>query len=557
MSSTTLSLLLNGAQASQAGRKDSNEDAVALRLPTDSLLRSKGAVAAIADGVSGAEAARQAAEACVLGFISDYYATPALWAVPRAAQRVLEALNLWLSGAAKVSGGHLCTLSVLVLRSCTAHIFQVGDSRVWRLRHNRLECLTTDHSRQVGSKKYLTRAMGLGPRLEVDYRKDSMNVGDRYLLTTDGIHEALSTARIQGILRGGDSLEVICQTLIDSALENGADDNLSCQIIDVLDLPKAGAADTLNSVAALPFTPSLSPGMQIDGLQVVHELHASNRSHLYLVKHIETGEQLVLKAPSVSLLDDHEAIERFALESWVGARVRHTNIIGIKYPERPRSCMYYLMEYVEGITLEKWHTLHPDSPIQEALGLIDQLLNGLRALHRADVLHADIKPGNVIVGADGTVKIIDFGSCLPRGLLDETVNVPATPLGVRQYTAPELIAGKSPTEQSDLFSVAVMIFELITAQYPAISAASDTVPALRQFNRYAPSWLQGILDRALSFKPEERFADAAEFRAALTGRDNYDWEAPAQGFYPQRWKWLSVVLFVLLIISHAARSLIN
>lgn len=559
MSKPTPSLLLFGAQESRAGIKPENEDAVAMHLPTDSSLRTKGAVAAIADGVSGASAARVAAESAVIGFINDYYSTPPLWSVPRSAQRVLESLNQWLSGNAQVHGGHLCTLSLLILRSRTAHIFQVGDSRVWRLRKSRLECLSKDHSRQVGSKKYLTRAMGMDARLDVDYSRDAIEVGDRYLLTTDGIHEVLSQARIQGILRGGGEIEQICQVLIDTALDNGADDNVSCQIIDVVEVPQPGAADTLTALSQLPFPPALSAGMQIDGLTVVRELHASNRSHLYLVTDNESGEQMTLKAPSVNLLDDHNAIERLSLESWICARVHHVNLVKTKYSDRPRSCLYYLMEYIDGITLQKWQTLHPQAPIQEVLSLADQILNGLRALHRLDVIHADIKPGNIMILSDGSVKIIDFGSAHPRGIIDYDGHIDSTPLGVRQYSAPELLTGARPTEQTDLFSVAAMLYEIITGNAPwngqhAIMKTTP-LPPIYDSNRYAPRWLQAILDRALSYNPRERFSDAAEFRAALTGKDNQDWEDVERKKERNIWQWISAALLIALIASHAMRGL--
>src|SRR5690606_5324885 len=179
-------------QYSEAGVKADNQDALALRLPFGEPLRTKGLVAALADGLSSAGAGREAAEACVLGFIHDYYATSPLWSVPRSAQRVLEALNRWLCRRTLAGEDHLCTLSVLILRSRVAHLFQVGDSRIWRLRGQQLECLTDDHSRQAGGRRLLTRAMGADTRLDVDYRHCALQQGDVFLLTSDGIHDVLS-----------------------------------------------------------------------------------------------------------------------------------------------------------------------------------------------------------------------------------------------------------------------------------------------------------------------------------------------------------------------------
>ena len=233
-------------QFSDSGPKLHNQDALAMQIPEGSLMRTKGIVAALADGLSSAGAAREAAESCVLGFISDYYATPALWSVPRSAQRVLEALNRWLCRQTLAGESHLCTLSLLILRSRTAHIFQVGDSRVWRLRNNKLECLTRDHSRMIGeNRQVLTRVMGGDTRLDVDYSNSDLQVGDVYLLTSDGVHGFLTRSRMQGILRGANQPELAAQTLVEAALANGSDDNLSCQVLHVEGLPDASADETL------------------------------------------------------------------------------------------------------------------------------------------------------------------------------------------------------------------------------------------------------------------------------------------------------------------------
>jgi len=548
-----------GAQSSSAGIKPANDDAVAMRLPEGALLRTKGVAAALADGVSSAESGREAAESCVLGFLTDYYATPPLWSVSRAAQRVLDALNQWLCGNDRQEGGHLCTLSVLVLRSRTAHLFQIGDSRIWRLRHGQLECLTQDHTRRIGGKQFLTRAMGMHPRLEVDYRSEPVEAGDRYLLTSDGVHEMLSANTLRDQLAHSTDLQATCEQLVALALDNGATDNLSCQILDVVTLPHAGADDQLTAFSQLPPPPPLYAGAILDGLEVIRELHASNRSHLYLVRDTDSGEKMVLKAPSVNLIDDRPAMERLAFESWVAERIHHANLVRLNQPHRPRTGLYFLMEYIDGISLQQWQQQNPRAGIEQVLQIADQLLNALRVLHRADVIHADIKPGNVMIQRDGGVKLIDYGSCHARGLQDNST-VAEIPLGVRQYTAPELIEGSSPSERSDMFSVAVMLYEMITGQLPwqgdTRRALSQPPVPIQQHNRYAPPWLQTILGRALCADPAQRFHDAAEFRAALSGRDQRDWTPPPVTDTAKLWKWAALLLLAALPLSHGIRTLL-
>ncbi|PNE02554.1 serine (threonine) protein kinase [Alcanivorax sp. MD8A] len=538
-------------QYSDAGPKLHNQDALAMQIPDGPLLRTKGIVAALADGLSTAGAAREAAESCVLGFISDYYATPALWSIPRSAQRVLEALNRWLCRQTLAGESHLCTLSLLILRSRTAHLFQVGDSRIWRLRNDKLECLTRDHSRMIGeNRQVLTRVMGGDTRLDVDYSSTDLQVGDIYLLTTDGIHGFLSRSRMQGIVRGCEAPDVIAQTLVEAALANGSDDNLSCQVLRVDGLPDASADETLKQRGSLPLPPPLSPGMKVDGFTVKRELYASVRSHLYLVEN-EEGKRSVLKTPSVNLEDDRDALERFVMEGWVGSRLRNPHLLhALPLPETP-SCLYQHLEFIDGVTLKQWLKEHPDAAVEEKLYLADQLLNGIRALHRADVIHGDLKPDNIMVDTSGLVRIVDFGSCHCRGMEQSASDIP---LGTRDYTAPELVDGDAPSEQSDLFSAAAIIHEMLTGALPWQGRYEKSnhrpLPALQTLNAFIPLWINNVLQIGLQRHPNQRFADAAEFRDALRrpvratkpGKDNSINEL-------RLWKGACLVLVMLLLIS--------
>ena len=208
------------AQRSSAGQKSVNEDSLGICVPKDEQLTTKGAVAVIADGVSAAEAGKEAAETCVTGFLSDYFSTPDSWSVKRSAQQVLNALNRWLYGQGQnylqAEKGYVSTLSIAVFKSQTAHLFHVGDSRIYRLRDGCLELLTRDHAMPISrGKSYLTRAMGLDINLDVDYRAADVAVADIFLLSTDGIHDFLNSSRMQAIISdAGDDLDQALSNLI-------------------------------------------------------------------------------------------------------------------------------------------------------------------------------------------------------------------------------------------------------------------------------------------------------------------------------------------------------
>ncbi|NOR40590.1 MAG: SpoIIE family protein phosphatase, partial [Gammaproteobacteria bacterium] len=221
MSST---LKITAGQHSEAGIKDSNDDACGVRVPDASLLNTKGIAAVIADGMSGSEAGKEAAEACVRGFLTDYFTTPESWSAETAGEKILSALNRWLYAQGhhhyESTRAMVTTLSVLVIKSATAHLFHVGDTRIYRMRRGQLKCLTNDHRVHISDdKNYLSRAMGIELHMEIDYRSLPVEVDDVYLLTTDGVHDYLDdTALAEFIYVRGNDLDETAAAIVASAL---------------------------------------------------------------------------------------------------------------------------------------------------------------------------------------------------------------------------------------------------------------------------------------------------------------------------------------------------
>ncbi|MFD2229363.1 bifunctional protein-serine/threonine kinase/phosphatase [Alkalimarinus sediminis] len=533
-------------QATDKGPKHQNEDCMGIMVPDEPALTIKGMVAVIADGVSSAEAGKEASETCVKNFLNDYYSTPDSWTVKTSSQKVLTALNRWLYGQGQrfidAHRGYISTLSILVIKSRMAHIFHIGDSRIYRLRGGEFEQLTSDHSAHVSKDKaYLTRAMGMDIRLDVDYRIESVEAGDLFFLSTDGIHDFLSKKEIKKALQSASSslnvntnsnvntssnvntnFEDVCQALIDQAKEVGSDDNLSCQIVRVDQLPDANSEDVYKKLSDLPFPPFLEVGMSIDGYRVLQEIHASNRSQLYVVEDIASHKKWVMKTPSVNFEDDPAYIERFIMEEWIGRRIDCPNVVKVPEEARKRQCLYYLCEYVEGNTLAKWIETTNKRDVGQILDIVEQVVRGVRSLHRKETLHQDIKPDNIVITPDGEAKLIDFGSCLVAG-----VNEIATPferdtiLGTATYAAPEYKLRRAGSVRSDLFSIAMMTYEMLTGHLP-FGEAFDHCESAQDFSRLkyqpaylynpmVPAWMDGALKKALHFSPELRYESLSEF----------------------------------------------
>ena len=528
-------LTITAGQYSAAGLKPANQDFHGLFLPKPPQLASKGIAVALADGISTSEFSRQASEAAVTGFLDDYYCTSEAWSVKTSVERVLAATNSWLfaqtqqgQGRYDKDRGWACTFSALVIKSRTAHIFHVGDTRIYQVQGRALEQLTTDHRVHVGGgQSYLGRAMGIAGQLEIDYRTVALMPGDVFVLATDGVYEHVRDAHIvQAIADGATDLDAAARTIAEDALRNGSQDNVTVQIVRIDALPDAAPNEISRLAGELPFPPALEPRMLFDGLRIVRELHASSRSHVLLAVDERTGEKVVLKTPSTELRDDAAYRERFLLEEWVARRVDSAHVLKPSRTTRPRSHLYVAMEYVEGRTLTQWMVDHPRPPLDEVRRIVDQVARGLRALHRLEMLHHDLRPENILVDTTGTAKIIDFGSTRVAGIAEaELEPAQELPLGTVQYMAPEYLQGQGGSQRSDLFSLAVITYQMLTGRLPyGADMARSRTPAdaarlryrsVREVRQDVPDWVDEALRKALQPQAQKRHGDVPEFVHAL------------------------------------------
>ncbi|MEN8259248.1 MAG: protein kinase [Pseudomonadota bacterium] len=523
----TPQLKIGLGQHSDKGVKADNEDFFGCEISDGPQLIHKGIVAAIADGMSSSEAGKQASQASVIGFMSDYLSAPDSWTVKHAGQKILSATNSWLfsQGHAQHESnkGMVTTLSILILKSNTGHIFHVGDSRIYRLRQGNLEQLTRDHRIWVsGHNNYLNRAMGIEPHLEVDYRNFPLEIGDTFLMTTDGVHDFIHDRSLKKLLLDYDNDPQMASEAIIAAAKPASSDNLTCQIVRIESLPLAEEGEILRKHVNRPFPPPLEPGMILDGYRIEEELHASKRTQIYRAVDTVSGKTVILKTPSVTYEDDTVYIEHFLHEEWAGKRIDHENVVKIIDDNRPRSCIYYVTEYLEGPTLRQWMNLYPTPEISTVVPLVMQIAKGLRAFLRMQMLHQDLKPENIMFDANGKLKIIDFGSVKIAGITEiSPLQKQESIRGTLNYTAPEYLMGQAGTPRSDLFSLAVITYELINNALPygrdmpekpdRINLGKlNYVPSFHK-NPMVPTWIDGAIRKSVSINPNQRHSDMFEF----------------------------------------------
>lgn len=509
-------------EATTAGVKAFNEDSVGFSVPSDEhQLTYKGVCCILADGVSSAEAGKQASELSVKQFIEDYYKTPDTWAVEHAGKQILSGINLKLyrlSDAYRVEGkGYLCTFCGVVIKSRTAHVFHVGDSRVYLLRDGQLQQLTQDHSVFISkSSAVLSRAVGMDTQIHVDYQSVSIKPADQILSTSDGIHDFLSPDEIQSILSQDQPAQERAQQLCDAAFNKKSDDNISAVVMDVQSLADENIDDFNARLTRLPFPPALEAGMKLDGFEIIKEIYASSRSQLYQVKDIATGNIMVMKTPSLNYDEDNHYIDRFIQEEWIGKRIRSDYVVKVVPLNREKKCLYYVLEWVEGITLTQWIAANKHADPTVLMNIVEQIAAGLRTFHKNDSTHQDLRPSNIMINSDNKIKIVDFGSVYVAGIAE--VFRPIThdgALGTACYADPIYLQGRNPGVQGDLYSLGTITYELFTHHLPYGSDIEECTSAFEydrlryraanQFNPIIPIWFDRAIEKSVKFDLQERY----------------------------------------------------
>ncbi|GAB3285674.1 bifunctional protein-serine/threonine kinase/phosphatase [Parahaliea aestuarii] len=517
-------------QASDRGRKPANQDCHGALVPAEPLRTLKGIALALADGISSSPVSHIASETAVKSFLEDYYCTSEAWTVQTAASRVVAATNSWLYAQTRRGPhryerdrGYVCTFSALVLRGHSAHLLHVGDSRIYRLRDGALEQLTHDHRQWVAAdESYLSRALGMQDKVAVDYSSLPLRPGDVFLLATDGVYEFLQPQQILDALQSPtEDLDSVAGTLLQSAFDAGSADNLTLQIARIDHLPQR-AADNLQARAeALPLPPPLQAGQHFDGYHILRALHHSARSHTWLAEDASSGQQVVIKTPATEQSDNPAYLERFLLEEWIARRISSPHVLQAAPVDRERQFLYTTTVYLDGQTLAQWLRDNPRPSLETVRGIIEQVARGLLAFHRREMLHRDLRPENVVIDCHGTVKLIDFGAVYVAGLAElgreEDLQIPGTAL----YCAPEYFLGQTGSARSDLYSLGILTYYLLSGDFPYGPgvARARSLQAQRRL-RYrslatddndVPAWVDAALRRAVQMDPMKRQGELSEF----------------------------------------------
>ncbi len=510
--------------ASETGPRKRNEDFAGAVFGFELPEPRRDIVAAIADGIGGAMGGRVAAETAVRGFLDGFCDLPETMEVRRAAASVLNALNGWIYAQGRRDpkfAGMGCTFTALVLRGRVAHVLHAGDTRAYRLGGDRLTCLTIDHVRDVGTGRphILSRALGVETEVRLDYATQPLARHDRFLLCSDGVHGFLTVETIADILRERSASDDSARALVAAALESGSTDNCTALVVDVTGLPAAESSDISATTMQPPMIPLPVEGETVDGFVLKVLVSDGRYSRLFgAVDEVEGGE-VVLKFPKPQVAAVATYRAAFVREAWVGAQI-HSPWVGriIELPPERQTCLYIVRPLYQGELLETRLARRPLLGLEEGRNIAIKLARGAAALHRAGIIHRDIKPDNVILEGGGSLKLIDLGVVRIPGLEDfPPEDIPGTP----GYMAPEMFAGEPGNEATDIYALGVTMFRAFTGEFPygnpdaTSPSRRDRPAALSALRPDLPAWLQAALGRAIAIDPRERFRDMNEFAAEM------------------------------------------
>jgi tRNA A-37 threonylcarbamoyl transferase component Bud32 len=260
--------------------------------------------------------------------------------------------------------------------------------------------------------------------------------------------------------------------------------------------------------------------------RILEKIASGGMAKIYMASHVKNGGMAVVKVPYDQFQNDHRFVERFRREAELGQKLLHDNIIRIyEYGTSKDGLTYIAMEYLPGVDLREYLDTHGKMPVKEAVRTVAQICRALDYAHTKGVIHRDIKPENIMLPdkkGKGKVVLMDFGVAHAAYL--GTVSTRSTYLGTPYYMSPDQISRRKVDGRSDVYSLGIVFFEMLTGQRPfdnadplkvLIKHRESPPPKPRSVNRKIPTALERIVLKMLAKRPTDRYKSAAVLLAAL------------------------------------------
>ena len=264
---------------------------------------------------------------------------------------------------------------------------------------------------------------------------------------------------------------------------------------------------------------AIQAGDQLDHYRLDSVVALSGMSTVFRATDLDTGQQVAVKVPHPEMESDPVLYDRFQREQDIGTRMQHPGVMKV-LPNPDRSQVYMVMEWLDGLLLRSIMNEEKPLPLDRAVRITIGICEALEYIHSQGVVHRDLKPENVMVDANDDIRLIDFGIAANAGARRLTFANFSQSMGTPDYISPEQVRGKRGDERSDVYSMGVMLYEMLTAQVPFTGPNPFAVMNDRLLNQPVPPStlnpaitpeMQEILYRAMEREPKNRYASAREF----------------------------------------------
>lgn len=272
---------------------------------------------------------------------------------------------------------------------------------------------------------------------------------------------------------------------------------------------------------------TIQPGDQLDHFAIDSIVATSGMATVFRAHDLNTGAQVAIKVPHPEIESDPALFDRFKREEEIGTKIDHPGVMKV-FANPDRSQVYMVMEWIDGRLLRQVLNEEKKLPIERAVRLTVRICEALEHIHANGVVHRDLKPENIMVDAEDNIKLIDFGIAANAGSRRLTFANFSRNMGTPDYISPEQVRSKRGDARSDVYSLGVMLYEMLTGQVPFSGPNPFAVMNDRLLNAPAaprtlePSitpQLQEILYRALEREPKNRYRSAREFAHDLEHQD--------------------------------------
>ncbi len=583
---------LTYAELSSPGpARENNEDSVGFYQPeTLEEKRGRGAIAVIADGVGGMQRGEVASRLAVETALRAFREAAGGQSPQQLIAQTFDAANTAVYDKGMENHGKnrmATTLCAVIFRNNEITVANVGDSRVYLVRKESIKQLSTDHSYTGMQQKFgliseqeaktsehrnvLTRSVGSELVVRPDVENVTVFKGDKVVLCTDGLYSKVADGEIADIISRMSPAQA-CRQLVALAEQRGTEDNLSVQVIQINEVEKVGMYRGIPLYQDTPDPTTkyeLKPGHVLDNrFQILETLSKSGMATIFKATDLENKATVAVKVPHMQYESDPGFYSRFQREEEIGGSLHHPYILKF-YPvsEELRTRPYIVTEYLRGYTLSHLLTSVRPMPEKDAVKLASRVCEALAYMHSQGVVHRDLKPQNIMLCNDGTIRIMDFGIAKAKEGRRLTFAGFTPAVGTPDYMAPEQVKGKRGDERTDIYSLGAMLYEMVAGVPPfqmetdnplvIMNARVEGDPvAPRKKNPGVSPQVEEIILHAMERDPRSRYQNAAEMKAELddptsvqlTGR----WERLQEAtLEKQQWKkylWVGIGISIPLII---------